>query len=393
MKIAYFGSPIFSAILLEQLILDKNLNAEITLVVTQPDKPVGKKRVLTPSPVKMIAQKYNIPVWDKKLNGDVDIFAHWGRQGVPSGDKNDNIGVKSILEQIDLAIVFAYGFKQLISLDLLKAPKIQFNIGEGKTSGFINIHPSLLPLYRGSSPIAYPILLNENKTGVTLFVMDEKMDHGPLITQEKIEIGLNDVRPTMEKKLTKMAFDMLTSWVKSNFVLSERSESKDPITNIAHIQLTPQNHSLATHAPFMTKESGFAPFSTLQKALKNEALTIQQLPQIVQNYINKYAANEVDVFFPTWDARKGGVPSGVKKDIDEMSVMFKKSSKLLYDFWRGVSPWPGIWTTVTVQNQPKRLKIIEMKYVKKGLLITKVQLEGKKEVDFSTFNKVYRIFS
>ena len=81
MKIAYFGSPIFSATLLERLIQDKSLNIEIALVVTQPDKPVGRKQLLTPSPVKIIAQKYGIPVWNKTLNEDVDIFETWGTKG------------------------------------------------------------------------------------------------------------------------------------------------------------------------------------------------------------------------------------------------------------------------------------------------------------------------
>lgn len=413
MDIAYFGTPIFSAHLLEKLINEKGLPIHIKLVVTQPDKPVGKKQIMTPSPVKVIAQKYGIEIWDKPIaksnvstkgrstsgrkgqSEDAGIFSTQSRASAQRGehecgDKNDSIELFNKLKKIDLSIVYAFGFKQLISLDLLRAPKIQFKIGEGKTSGFINVHPSLLPRYRGSSPIAYPILLSENKTGVTLFVMDEKMDHGPVIAQEETEIRLNDVRPDMEKKLTDLGFEMIRKMF--------NSLTREPVNSLT---LKTQNDSSATRAPYMNRDDGFIPFSTLQKALKNEALTLHELPHIIRNYLEKYphelSANN-DIFLTQSRAVKNMCMSehecGDKNDIIGASRqnLLQTSSLIIYNFWRGMLPWPGVWTKILINNEERRLKITEMRYENNQLLIAKVQLEGKNEIDFPTFNKAYQIF-
>ena len=123
LKTAYFGTPTFSARLLRQLLDDSSLPIAIKLVVTRPDKPVGRKQIRTPSPVKRLAMERGIEVEHTIKN------------------------TKSRIVDFDLAILFAYG--RIIPKDLLEIP----------TLGFWNIHPSLLPLYRGPSPIAYPLLL------------------------------------------------------------------------------------------------------------------------------------------------------------------------------------------------------------------------------------------
>ena len=122
LKVAYFGTPDFSARLLKKLIDAVDLPIGIVQVVTQPDKKVGRKQVLTPSPVKVLAQENNIPVEDdlRFMNND--------------------------LRNVDLVILFAYG--DIISLDTLAKPKY----------GFWNVHPSLLPKYRGPSPVAEPLI-------------------------------------------------------------------------------------------------------------------------------------------------------------------------------------------------------------------------------------------
>jgi len=386
LKMAYFGTPIFSATLLEKLLNEKNLSVTIDLVITQPDKPVGKKGIITPSPVKVIAQKYSIPVWDQNIKSkDTGIFATQSRavdltyvSEHECGNKNDGIELLQKLKQVDLAFVFAFGFKQLIPLDLLQAPKIQFKIGEGKTSGFINIHPSLLPRYRGSSPIAYPILLSENKTGVSLFVMDEKMDHGPIIVQEETEIRLNDVRPDMEKKLADLSFGMVKK------LLTQ-------LTNDQRLTTIDQNHTLATHSPFMIKNDGFIPFSILQKAQKNEALTLQELPHIIRNYLTRHPGVGRD---PIYNFHSKDDVLGLDSRLRGNDIIgtVQNSALIIFNFWRGMLPWPGVWTKVTINNEEKRLKITDLKYEDKKLVITKVQLEGKNEVDFPTFNKAYQIF-
>lgn len=426
MKIAYFGSPSFSATLLEKLILDKSLGVEIVLVVTQPDKPVGRKMIITPSPVKVVAQKYGIPVFDNlklvypeerreirnsKSSSNDKIF---NKLEIENLDLNKNFKLQ--ISNLDLCLVYAYGFKQLIPFDLLRAPKMQFEIGEGKTSGFVNVHPSLLPLYRGSSPIAYPILLGENKTGVSLFVLDEKMDHGPIISQEEMEITLTDVRPDMEKKLTDLGFKMIKKFL--NSLIRESVNS---------LILKPQLHEYTTRSPYMTKDDGFIPLPVLQKALRNEPLIIQELPQIMRKYLSRHP---VAPRHPREDGDPGSpsvIPSvsrGIPFKTNNSVEMFDESGMIIYNFWRGMSPWPGLWTLIqpprldmtkddkaepgepprldTIKNDRtsevklagKRLKIINLElYNFTTLKLLSVQLEGKSPVDFATFQKAYRVFT
>ncbi|MEK7097093.1 MAG: methionyl-tRNA formyltransferase, partial [Patescibacteria group bacterium] len=145
-KLAYFGSPDFAADFLEKILLDKSLPVEVKLVVTQPDSPVGRKKILTPTPVKIIALKHNLKVLE----------------------------IGNFLGKLDLVLVYAYG--DLIPKELLTLPR----------NGFWNIHPSLLPKYRGTSPIATPLINGDKITGVTIIKMDEEIDHGPIIAQENL---------------------------------------------------------------------------------------------------------------------------------------------------------------------------------------------------------------
>src|SRR3989344_7067443 len=136
LRLAFFGAHEFSARLLEKIIADKTLPVEVVMVVTQADKPVGRKQQIEESPVKQIAKKFNIPVFD---------------------DLNQlRITDSGQFANIDLALVYAYG--KIIPASLLILPRL----------GFWNLHPSLLPYYRGPSPTAYPLLLGDKITGVTL---------------------------------------------------------------------------------------------------------------------------------------------------------------------------------------------------------------------------------
>ncbi len=357
LKIAYFGTPSFSSRLLSKLIEDQSLPIEITMVVTQPDKKTGRKQIMTKSPVKTVAETHGIPVWD-----------------TTAGD-----GFIAALQAADLGIVYAYGFRMLLPTEVLEAPKLK--IGDTGKS-LVNIHPSLLPRYRGASPIAYPILMGDELTGVTLFVMDEKMDHGPVIFQEPVKIALNDVRPVMEQKLTGLGFEMVKRLV------TDLAQGRQPA-------LKEQDHARTTHARFMEKEDGFLPYPVLVKALKNEALTAQELPHIVRSYVEKYRlpADSVGGFLPA-NTRSTGetVEAPCCRDPFPLRHLRERSGKTIYDIFRGMYPWPGVWTTVRINGQEKRLKITEMAYEDNTLHIIKVQLEGKTEVDFPTFQNAYRLF-
>ena len=165
-KIVFIGTPEFGAIILEKL-CEANFKPysgrwpnepfRPVLVVTAPDKPVGRKKIITPPPVKIVAQKYNIPV------SQPEILVNSKSQITNS--------------KPDLIIVAAYG--QILPKEILEIPKY----------GCLNVHPSLLPKYRGASPIQYAILNEDKETGVTIILMDKKMDHGKIISNSKFLIS------------------------------------------------------------------------------------------------------------------------------------------------------------------------------------------------------------
>lgn len=155
-KFAFFGSSDFSVYVLEELKLH---NLIPSLVITTPDKAKGRKLILTPSKVKVWAQKNNIEVINPKtlLN-------------------NPELTSKLKAKDYQFFLVASYG--KII-------PKDIFDIPEHKT---LNIHPSLLPKYRGASPIQTQILEDDRDVGISLMLIDEEMDHGPILAQKKIKL-------------------------------------------------------------------------------------------------------------------------------------------------------------------------------------------------------------
>src|SRR3989344_1937655 len=172
MKIIFVGTTVFGIPTLEKLKADHQL----VLVITQPDMPTGRKRVLTPPPIKVWSHKNNIP-----LSQPVKIL-----------DCQEEITKNNP----DLILVAAYG--QIIPKAILDIPKF----------GSINIHGSLLPKYRGASPIQSAIQNGDKETGITLIKMDEKMDHGPIISKERVAIDNYDDFEKLYKKLSNVASDL-----------------------------------------------------------------------------------------------------------------------------------------------------------------------------------------
>ncbi len=156
MRFAFFGTPEIARSVLEELEAAGYLP---TLVVTNPDAPVGRKQILTPPPVKEWALAKNIPV-------------------IQPTSLKDPAAVPELRDgSFDYFIVAAYG--KLIPQWLLDVPQY----------GTLNVHPSLLPQFRGASPIRSAILADERKTGVTIMLMDAGMDHGPILTQAPATIS------------------------------------------------------------------------------------------------------------------------------------------------------------------------------------------------------------
>lgn len=176
MRVVYMGTPDFAVKPLEALISN---NYEVVGVFTQPDKPVGRKAILTPPPVKVVAESNNIPVFQ------------------PDSLKN-GAGVK-ILEELkpDVVIVVAYG--KILPKDFLEFAK----------HGCINIHGSILPEYRGAAPIQWSVLDGKEFAGVTSMQMNEGLDTGDILLVEKTKIEENETSGDLYERLTVLGADVL----------------------------------------------------------------------------------------------------------------------------------------------------------------------------------------
>lgn len=174
-RIIFMGTPNFSTKVLEMLIAKEDVIA----VVTQPDRPVGRKRVMTPPPVKEVALQNGIEVYQpEKISQSEDL--------------QTLIDLKP-----DLIVTAAFG--QILPKALLDAPRL----------GAINVHASLLPKYRGGAPIHQAIIDGEKETGVTIMYMAPKLDAGDIISQQAIGIEANDDVGSMHDKLSFLGADLL----------------------------------------------------------------------------------------------------------------------------------------------------------------------------------------
>ena len=299
-KIIFFGTPEFAAGILKSLI---DGDYSIAAVFTQPDKKVGRRREIVFSPVKKMAVEKEIKVFQPESLRDENIIEN----------------IRKI--KPDLIIVAAYG--KILQKVMLEIPKF----------GAINIHASLLPKYRGASPVQCAILSGEKKTGITLMQMNEKMDEGDILQQEKIEIGENETADALLARLGKLGEKMIVK------LIPDRINGK--------VESVEQDHDKATYCKPIGREDG-----------------------------------KID-----WDNTAGEI--------------FRQ--------WRAYHPWPGIFSILNAKNQPKRLKLSEIEIVpgnetgaepgkiikynqeaavqaKKGLIVLKkIQLEGKKEMDIEEF--------
>ncbi|MGX7348788.1 methionyl-tRNA formyltransferase [Dolosicoccus paucivorans] len=206
-RIIFMGTPQFAQTVLQGLIDEKY---DVIGVVTQPDRPVGRKRVLTPSPVKELALKYNIPVYQPERIGR-------------SEELQELIDLEA-----DLIITAAYG--QFVPTKLLNAPKYKS----------INVHASLLPKYRGGAPIHYAIWNGDDETGVSIMYMIKEMDAGDIISQKRIKITSQDDVGTMFEKLALLGRDLLLETLPAIF-----NETIEPI---------PQDEEKVTFSPTIPRE-------------------------------------------------------------------------------------------------------------------------------------------
>ena len=233
MRIVFFGTPLFAAHTLSHLLKH---GVDIVAVVTKPDRPQGRSSTPVPTPVKCVALEHQPPI---------PVF----QPEVVSGPEYAPILAQF---QADLFVVVAYG--EIIKQHLLEMPKI----------ACINVHPSLLPKYRGASPIQSSILNGDTETGVTIMHMTKKMDAGDIISVKKIPLEPNTTFGELEEELCNIGSDLLLRAIHS---------FEDETA-----QRTPQDHSQATIAKKIELEDCQVRWDIPAKIIHNRVRGVTPLP-------------------------------------------------------------------------------------------------------------------
>lgn len=216
---AFFGTDEFSVTVLETL---KKQGLLPSLIVTTPDKPKGRKMIMTPPPVKVWAGENGIEVIQPQKLKLSEV-------GLLGSSKSNFENLAS--EKFDFFLVASYG--KIIPKDILEIP----------THGTLNIHPSLLPKYRGPSPLETAILNGDDKTGVTIIKLDEEMDHGPILAQESFILKDNYNFEQLRDKTAELGGEMITKIL------------PDYLTN--KITPEPQDHDSAIFTKKLNKGDGY----------------------------------------------------------------------------------------------------------------------------------------
>jgi len=223
MRIVFMGTADFGEPCLEALVGSRE--HLVVGVVTQPDRPVGRRQMMTPPPIKTLALKHGLPVFQPEKIRRPEAVAQL-RELAP-----------------ELVVVVAYG--QILPKEVLDLPKL----------GCVNVHASLLPRWRGASPIQAALLAGDEVTGVTTMLLDEGMDSGPMLLRERVEIDLDDNAATLHDKLAVVGGKLLLRTIAG-------------ITS-GTLQPTPQPSEDVTYAPKIKKEDGLVDWTQPARRIRN----------------------------------------------------------------------------------------------------------------------------
>ena len=299
-KVVFMGTPVFSTPILQALIDNYN----VVGVVTAPDAYIGRKKVLTACPVKELA-----------MNNNIKVFS-------PVKLRNEYQDILDL--EPDIIITCAYG--QIVPEEVLNYPRL----------GCINIHASLLPKYRGASPIRSVIINGEKQTGITLMYMDKTLDTGDMIRQKRIDIDVLDNNETLSNKLSKLGAELIIEQL-PYIIKGTNSRVK-------------QDEKKATYVGLITREDEHLDFDDTADNIYNKIRAFA--PDIYANFLlddKEFKIVEATPYFVT------------KDDFDKA---------------------PG-----TIISENKNGFVIKAKDA--GLLITMIKPFGKKEMKFSDFKNGY----
>ena len=265
MKIVFMGTPDFSAVVFEKL----NSIHPISAVVTGVDKPVGRKMVLTPCPLKVAALNAGVPVLQ---------YEKVSREGIED------------IEALAPDLVITAAFGQILSDKFLSIPKY----------GVINVHASLLPLHRGASPIQSSMLAGDKVTGITIMKTVKEVDAGDMLLKKEIEIAPDDYADTLFNKMAVLGGEAIVEAVR----LIESGEAV----------FTPQDHSKATHCVKISKAEGKINFDTTAQSLRNFVHAMNPWPS-AYTFVNgkQLKVIDLDIVDDTSDKMPGTVLSADRK--------------------------------------------------------------------------------
>jgi methionyl-tRNA formyltransferase len=210
MRIVFCGTPAFAIPTLEHLVTQGDFN--IVGVISQPDRPRGRGQIVSPSPVKAVALAAGLPVHQPEKIGSPEAQQHLQKLAP------------------ECVVIIAYG--QIIPARLLHIPKY----------GWINLHASLLPKYRGAAPIHWAVAEGETKTGVTTMRIDAGMDTGEILLQREISIGLRETAPELSIRMAEAGAPLMAETLRGLAAGTLKGRTQD--------------HGEATYAPLLKKEDG-----------------------------------------------------------------------------------------------------------------------------------------
>ncbi len=228
MRVAFFGTPAWSVPVLEALLA----HHEVVLVVTAPDKPQGRGLRLSPSPVARFAEAQGLPLLKpERLKGRTEFLGAL-REAAP-----------------EVGVVAAYG--KILPKEVLEVPPW----------GFLNLHPSLLPKYRGPAPVAWALIRGEKETGVSIMRLDEGLDTGPLYATLRTGIGPHEDAESLGARLRDLGIGLLLQVLR----------------DLPHLTPRPQEGE-ASYAPLLAKEDGRIRFAEEAQAIYNRHRGVQPWP-------------------------------------------------------------------------------------------------------------------
>ncbi|MFH0749760.1 MAG: methionyl-tRNA formyltransferase [Candidatus Gottesmanbacteria bacterium] len=312
MNIIFFGSTADSVIVATIF----HAKYPITACITQPASPVGRSKTITKTPLELWATERKLPCL---------TFTKEEERGWKYKNEDDVVNSLATFKP-DLFITACYG--QKLPSGVLALP----------AHGALNIHPSLLPRWRGADPVPWTIIAGDAQTGVTILTITDTFDSGDIVTQKKISITEKDRPDDLRTRLFTLGAELLVN------ILPEYVNGS--------IKPVPQKKEDGVVARKLTRDDGYIEWNIIVEAL-----------------LGKDVERE----------KRAGLAATIREPLPQTIVRLE----------RALSPWPGIWTTIARDGKDIRVKLFDIS-IQDGILhIGKAQIEGKTPVDWTTFKHAY----